>query len=92
MLPGQSNEGGFQSKFAFPLIIGQEARRAVYKYMLDRNISEGKALNELINRSLIDLGYIQRSSICKHTVRDLRLTAAGYGPYYHCKECGARVE
>lgn len=82
---------GWQNPRAYPLLISQEAEWALGKFMSDKRISKGKAINKLLVDQLVALGYIAKSTLCKHPETELKNTPAGYGPYYFCKICEVRL-
>lgn len=55
-----TREGGWANRAAYPLILDSESKRLVQKYMLDKNLSFGKAVNNIIREGLISFGYLSR--------------------------------
>ncbi len=52
--------GGWANSRAYPLLVSRTTQKAVYKLMVDRDWSQGKALNYVIEEGLMSLNYLAR--------------------------------
>src|SRR6267143_540691 len=59
-MTGGNAPGGWDSPYAFPLLVSRETKAKVFLFMANKNLSEGKAYNELIREGLAALGYLER--------------------------------
>lgn len=59
-------EGGWQSRRAYPLLLSFETEMAVTRYRSEKNLSMGKALNELLKLGLYSTGFMLDPSKCQH--------------------------
>ncbi len=50
--------GGWTNRRAYPLLVSMEVEQAVTRYRADKNLSLGRAYNNLIREGLYSFGYL----------------------------------
>jgi len=51
---------GWQNHNAYPLQVSGETEKGLVRYMADKGVSRGKALNQLVREGLYSYGYLTR--------------------------------
>jgi len=61
----------------YPLMLSRKVEMAVQRYRVDRNLSMGKALNQLVETGLVTFGYVLDELKCEHRYRWERIRDSG---------------
>jgi len=78
-------EGGWQSRRAYPLLMSTDTEMAVTRYRSEKNLSMGKALNELLKLGLYAVGMMLDPAKCEHEYVVQRRDGAVFSACVKCK-------
>ena len=78
-------EQGWKNWKSYPLLIAGDTEMALTKYCADKQLTRGKALNQLIRHALAQGGFLASAETCRHDFN------GHYGDngvkFFECEKC-----
>ena len=76
---------GWENYKAYPLLVAGDTEQALIRYMADKQLSKGKALNQLVRHALAQGGYLTSEEACKHEFEGH--TGDNGAKFFECARC-----